>query len=362
MKPIVPKFTPSHASAPWRVRFRGRDYWFTKEAEARKKAAALNQQGTKAALTLREVDEYLHCKQLLGGSATVLTAVRYFLERNPQANPTLTVAQAVASHMARAKGRADYVEKKGYYMKMLTEELGDEKLVNVGPLSIQRMLDRHPSPWMVNNVLTHFRIFFRDCARLRLIQEDPTAGFAGQSTQATKVIMTVEDTAHLLEICATQFPEILSAVALQLFSGIRTREAMRLEWSAIRWGEIIDIGPAVSKTKERRVIDWWPEALTYWLPAPGSGPIMAHPKSYEVKKWMLVKACRATRPGFTFGQNAFRHTFCSMACAWFQNAGQAALLAGQRDINIFFRHYRDYRTKEEAQAYFTLRKAISQPL
>jgi integrase len=335
------------------VYFRGKSYWFKNEADAVAKAKDLR--GGKSDLTLRESDEYRYARQLLG-RVPLLEAVRFYLERNPTTDPTMTVGEAITAHLARATGRPDYMEKKRYFLGIVSERLGNEKLAVVGPASVQALIDSMTSKWGANDVLRHARIFFRDCIRLKLLREDPTAAFQEQKVLPSKVILTVEDTAHILKVCKAQFPEILPAVALQLFTGIRTSEVTRLEWKDVRLGSLVNIEPQVAKTSERRVIDWWPEALTHWMPAKaGEGPVTVQPKSYEAHKWQLIMVCKASKSDFKFGQNAFRHSFASFGCAYFQNAGKVALLMGHRDVNMLFRHYRDYRTKEEADRYFGLR-------
>lgn len=351
---LIPRFTPSHPSAPWRVYHQGRSFWFKDKADAEKKCDEIGR-GQGGKLTAREIDEYRHAKELLAGTP-LLHAVREFIERHPQIDRTLTVNAAIDAHLEGYKrSRPDYFDRKVYLLDKLRAKCGSALLATVTSGTIEEMLHAEASGWVRNDLLTHTRTLFRTAAKKKQIQEDPTAPFTFIETKPSKVILTLDDTRHVLETARDQFPDILPAVALQLFAGIRTAEITRLDWAQVRHGEFINIEPHVAKTHERRVIDWWPEALTSWIPTiPASGAILPFPKTYEHKKWMLLAVCKKTKPGFKFGQNAFRHSFCSYACAYFENAGKATLLAGQHDVDIFFRHYRAYRTKEEAGRYFTL--------
>lgn len=353
-----PKFTPSHPSAPWRVYHQGRSFWFKNEKDAQAKCDEVAKgQGNK--LTTRELDEYRHAKELLAGTP-LLHAVRYFIERHPQVNRTLTVNSAIDAHLlGYKKSRPDYYDRKVYLLDKLRDRCGESLLATVSPHTIDQLLKAESSDWVRNDLLTHLRVFFRQAAKTKLVPEDPTAAYTFIETKPSKVILTLADTRHVLETAEAQFPDILPAVALQLFSGIRTAEITRLDWAHVKHGEFINIEPEVAKTHERRVIDWWPKALTTWMPkVPESGAILPFPKTYEHKKWMLLAVCKKTKTDFKFGQNAFRHSFCSYACAYFENAGKATLLAGQHDVDIFFRHYRAYRTKAEAEEYFSISKAV----
>ena len=356
---IVPKHTPSHSRAPWRVYHKGRSFWYADQADAQKKCDELNDPKNAGAikLTAREVDEYLYCRQLLGGTP-LLHAVRSFIERNPVGDRTLTVGAEIDDHLlGYAKSRPIYLEKKTYLLEKLRTAAGGKLLADVSSTMVKSILAAEKSDWVRNDLLTHMRVLFRAAVKEKKIFDDPCAMFEDKTTTPTKVILTLEDTEYVLETCRSQFPEILSGVALQLFAGIRTSEITRLDWSAVKHGKLIDIDTKVAKTHERRVIDWWAPALTKWMPvAQESGPVVDHPDNFEHKKWLLIAVCRKAKPDFKFGQNAFRHSFCTYVCAFFENAGKGALLAGQHDVHIFFKNYRDYRTKELAEIYFGVKK------
>lgn len=346
------KFTPAHPSAPWRVYHRGKSYWFKNEAGARAKAKDLA--GNRGAFSPRELDEYRHAQEILQG-VPLLVAVRHYMERQSGETET-TVAEACERLKKESAGRPDYVEKRAYYFQRLTGKLGAVRLGAVTPDQIESVLASTASPWMRNSMLVHYRILFRWARRMRLTRNDPTEGITERKVTPSKVVLTLADTAHLVETCAAAMPELLPAVALQLFMGIRTSEITRLCWGAVRHGEFVDIAPDVAKTHERRVIDWWPPRLTALVAGrhDADAPIAPHPASYEAAKFALMRACRLTKKDFRFGQNAMRHSFASYAVAYHENAGRVALLMGQRDVNVLFRHYRNYATKSDGAAYFGL--------
>ncbi len=341
------KYTPAHPSAPHRVYHRGKSYWFKTKEEAMKRINLLAT-GVRP-LSPREVDEYRHAKELLQG-VPLLTAIRFYQEGI--VTDPLTVHDAIERHMTAASGRPDYLEKKRYFLGKLEAEAGKLHISMVTPTLIERTMLAIKSDWMKNDFLRHVRILYRYLIRMRLTRNDPTAGLIERKVQPSKVILSLPDVDHLLETCEECMPEILPAIALQLFMGIRTSEVMRLEWSGVKIGEFVNIEERVSKTKERRVIDWWPKRLTSYIGLKSKGSVIPYPDSYEHHKWELIRLCKKADKKFHWGQNALRHSFASYAVAYWQDAGRVALLMGQRDVNILFRHYRNYRTQQEGAIFF----------
>lgn len=345
------KFIEWNKTAQWRVYHRGKSYYVKTEAIAKKKVAELDNR--KGAFSARELDEYRQCQELLQG-VPVLTAVRAYVEQNNYESSE-TVKGAIERHLATMTDcRPASVEKRAYFLGKLSARVGDKMLRSVSPTDIEAAQSALKSSWMKNDFLKHARILFRYAVRMKLTRNNPTEGIADKKVTPSKVILTLEDTAHLLDICAKDHKDILPAIAFQLFMGIRTSEICRLQWDAVKLSEFVDIDATVAKTRERRVIDWWPERLTQFMPEKREGGVVHLPKAYEHEKWELVRLARATKADFIFGQNCLRHSFASYAVARWQDSGRVALWMGQRDVNILFRHYRNYRTQAEGVAYFSL--------
>lgn len=355
MKPTV-KFTPSHPSAPWRVYYRGRSYWRLTESDAQQKARDLASGNRRATFTDRELDQFRQAQEILGG-VPLLTAVRAYAERN---ETTLTLADAMARHMARECGgrRPAYVAAKKYNLAKLTAALGSKQLGAITQEHLMTARDALGTPNTRNAFLSHARVFFNWAVTFNLTKNNPSDGIQTEQTEASKVILSLDDTAHLLDTCRKHFPKYLPAVALQLFCGIRTFEICRLEWSSVKPGAIVDIPKEASKTHERRVIDWWPARLTEFIPKALAGPIVKrsagadNSRVYEKAKGRLMAKCAKLRPDFVTGQNSLRHSFASYAVGYWQDASKVSLWMGHHDAHLLFRHYRSYRTKEEGAAYF----------
>jgi hypothetical protein len=358
-RPSIPRktYAPSRDSSPWRVYYRGRSYWFRTEGEADAKVEELGRGSITGRLNARQADEYLHAVELLKGTP-LLAAVRFYIERQPAGSRTTTVAEAIDDHLkpyakaADRTNRMSYYDRKVYLLDKLRAAAGDRLFSEIGPEVISSLLAAEGSDWVRNDLLTHLKILFRQAHKRKFIPDDPTSTFDDVETTASKVILSVDDAEHIMRVAEEHMPAMVAPMALQLYLGIRTEEITRLPWSKVRVGELVDIDETVAKTKERRVVDWWPPVLAKWIPKQQSGQLVDLPRAYEGRKVRLIALCRALKKDFLFGQNAARHSFCSFACAYFENASRAMLLAGQRDVNIFFRHYRDYRSRAEAVKYF----------
>jgi integrase len=308
------KFTPLHPSAPWRVYFRGRSFYCKTEGEAKKKVDEL-EKSSKGAFSARELDEYRHAKELLQG-ASLLAAVRAYVEFQ-QGEENITVAVAIKRFLEGTGGRPDYVEKKEYFLSRLRDAVGDKRIGAVTPSDILAASLKFRSDWMKNDFVRHSGILFRYCIKMRITRNEPTSGVAERKVKPSKIILSLPDTEHLLATCKECLPEILPAVALQLFMGIRTTEVCRLEWSAVKLGEHVDISPEVSKTHERRVIDWWAPRLSEYIGLPCKGTIVPRPRGWRRNR-NLTSCGGRTRPAIPSRATASRsgRTLGKSRCSW----------------------------------------------
>lgn len=103
------------------------------EAAAKAKCAEL--EGGKGAFSPRELEEYRHAKQILGGVSLVV-AVRHYMERQSGETDT-TVADAITAHTAAQSGRPEYLSKKEYYLGKLSTAHGAKRMCDVTPREIE---------------------------------------------------------------------------------------------------------------------------------------------------------------------------------------------------------------------------------
>ncbi len=163
-------------------------------------------------------------------------------------------------------------------------------------------------------------------------------------------ILTVPQAQALLMACQS---EILPAVAIGMFAGLRASEIARLNWSDIDLDRgFIEVGASKTKTARRRLVQI-SENLSAWL-APHrqqNGPVRPPFITYRRK---FAKALEAS--GIKeWPDNALRHSFASYHLASGQDAAATALQLGHTESRTLFQHYRELVHAGDARAYWQIK-------
>lgn len=189
--------------------------------------------------------------------------------------------------------------------------------------------------------------FFGYCAGRGYTDENPVARAAKVKViRKPPGILSPGDTAALLAAAPL---DIIPALAIGFFAGLRTAEIERLDWREIdlRRG-FIEITAEKAKSSQRRLVEITPN-LRAWLEphARQSGPVrltqMRHKDRFEIAR----KAA-----GVSWPSNACRHSYASYHLALHQDAAKTALQLGHTNTAVLFQHYRELATPEDAAAYF----------
>ena len=162
-------------------------------------------------------------------------------------------------------------------------------------------------------------------------------------------ILSVAQVRRILEACS---PEILPAVAIGAFAGLRKAEIERLDWRNVDMTRgFIEVSAANSKTAQRRLVTISPNLKT-WLDPLGkeSGPVFPHESIYK----RLFAAARQAGGIISWPANALRHSFASYHLAHYQDAAKTALQLGHTESGTLFRHYRELVTQQEAAAFWNI--------
>ncbi len=162
-------------------------------------------------------------------------------------------------------------------------------------------------------------------------------------------ILTPAQTASLLAACPS---DILPAVAIGLFAGLRTAEIERLDWREIDFKRgFIEVTAENAKSAQRRLVTMTPN-LREWLQpfAQFSGPVRLSEQRHKTRFEIALKGAGMD----TWPSNAARHSFASYHLALHQDAAKTALQLGHTNTTVLFQHYRELARPEEAESYFKI--------
>lgn len=199
--------------------------------------------------------------------------------------------------------------------------------------------------------------FFKFCLKSGWIAAHPIIGQIEAFVTKNETqpgILVAEQAARLLEVADA---EILPAIAIGLFAGLRPEEVRRLEWSDIIWhNKQIDVKATKSKTGRYRFVPM-EQNLVEWL-APyrnAIGKICQGSKSFIEKR---ITAAGKAAGIATWPKDGLRHSYGSHYLARSKNADETAHNMGHQTTDMLFAHYNNRRSPEEACTYFEIRPQL----
>jgi integrase len=283
-------------------------------------------------LTLEEaVDDYLarYALSKARSSVSVLTVTDAFLHEKQQEG----VSERHYGDLDQRTKRfcAKYGKEP---IASITEQIISDWLIGL-PLSAQTKLN-------FRRVLHNLFAF---AVKRRHIEINPVSNAVSPKVRRKRaVILDPEEAAALLTHAED---EILPALAIMLFCGVRQGEMSRLDWSDVDFEDaIITISAENAKREVHERFITMPPALLEWIRpfVQKRGPIM--PEGF---RWAFER-CREAA-GFakgTWPSNALRKTFISCHYESYGSIDETARQAGT-SVNIIHRHYRRLIKPKEAQ-------------
>lgn len=331
-------------------------------AEARTKfdewATDVGNTGAQAAVEVTDADKrmLLEWKEKLAvhGKRPV-DAFTHFLAHLERCKTSITVA-ALCDKFQALKTKENksrrYLDDLHYRLGILAGEFGGRIAADVSTDDVSAWLaGMNAAPQTVKNYRTIARSLFSYGVTLKACAENPVdRAFMPTKAETEVGILTVAQAAALLK-AAHDRPEILPAIAIGLFGGVRDAEIHRLDWSEIGFESgFITITPKKAKKKARRLIELRP-ALRAWLEPLRqiSGPVWPAGERGRI----LHEAAREAAGITPWPHNALRHSFASYALAKWKNAAALALEMGN-SATVLMEHYREIVMPKDAEAYWSL--------
>ena len=163
-------------------------------------------------------------------------------------------------------------------------------------------------------------------------------------------IFKPEEMERLLDNAA---PALIPWLVIGAFCGLRDAEQHRLDWSEVKLARgHIELRPVKTKTGKRRIVPISENARRWLTPFyQESGPVVLYAGNQGAQK-VAFRLCK--RLGMQWKLNGLRHSFCTYDYARHGNKYETSKAAGNSP-EILDRHYLEAATKEDAEAWFSIR-------
>lgn len=297
-------------------------------------------------VTIREaVNAYIDRREELNASVQVKVAVRRFLDSKERDGISVRYRRDLKSRLSRFE-----------------EAFGSRIVCELTVPELTRWLEGlKVGPTSRNNFRRNIGVFFEWCAKLSYCKDNPMRRTSRAKAPSKPVeIFSVDELRVVLE---TAPADLLPALALGAFAGLRVSEIDQLDWRDINFDKgHIAVAEDRSKSASRRFVPMEP-ALRAWLEpvARVGGAVTPHNLDARLSRYRrkLEKEEKSPegvviRPKVTWKVNVLRHSYGSYAIAMEEDAAKVSLRMGHTSALVTFAHYQERTTREEAEAWFGL--------
>ncbi|MFZ3376815.1 MAG: tyrosine-type recombinase/integrase [Chthoniobacterales bacterium] len=317
-----------------------------------------------AALSIPETlrIEAVKCERLLKPvNATLTDAVQFFLKHAKPVGGTKSLADAIREILdskRRAGKRESYIRILGWVLNAFEREFQGRNVNEITRQDVESWVDRIENLTTRKNRIRDLSILFDFCRRRGYCGSNPLENIERPVVSGKRPeIFTVNEAAALLTT-AEIYPEfeLVPAIAIGLFAGLRMSEIKQLDWCNVDFEHrVIDVDESIAKTRQQRNVDM-SDSLAAWLTPHTRTEGQVIPAGFRKKMEQLRKLAGITK----WPNNGLRHSFGSYHVAHFQNPNLTALQMGHATTDMLFKHYRNYRIREkDAEAYWKLAPAVT---
>lgn len=204
------------------------------------------------------------------------------------------------------------------------------------------------SPKSRNNFRANVGVLFSYAVDRGYIERNPIERTAKAKLVNKAVeILTLDELSALL---AAADAEILPALAIGAFAGLRDAEIGRLDWKEVNLSRgYIEVTALNAKSARRRLVKVQPN-LSAWLAPYASRTGKVLPPNARKKE----EAARAAAKLENWPNNGLRHSYASYHVAHFGDAARTAMEMGHSTPQMVFAHYREVVSPEDAKRYWEL--------
>jgi integrase len=311
---------------------------------------------------LAAVSEWAAVRSKLPSGTTLHEAVADYTRRHPANAPRKTVPEVAAEVLADAvtrklsdEHRRDLKKRLGRFSAAFTGGIA-----SVTPAEFRgwiQGLETDGKPLSNRSRFNYQRTIvslFHFARRQRYIARelaDEIAELDAPKPEATKSeVFTPGEMRQILDAAEA---DIIPALAIAAFAGLRTAEVSRLTWDAVKLAErVVVVGADRSKTASRRIVPLSDNLVEWLTPHMQTGGRVSPAPNDRAMNHRFART--AARQGIKWRHNALRHSFCSYRLAVSADAARVATEAGN-SARMIHQHYRALVTEVEGKAWFDIR-------
>lgn len=301
--------------------------------------------------------------QPLGLSLT--TVVDEFLRTNALGRPCPKLSDFADEFLAARKKTCTAHTLANYRseLKPALKEFGRLPLNQIRQSDVEEWsVELEFAPRTCVNILDTLTTVFNDAVRKEHLARNPALHVPRPKlANVAPGILTPVQAERLLTTAQQLRPELMPALAIALFAGLRRSEICRLNRSHLLLDEgLIEVPSSAAKTRQRRLVTIR-ENLKLWLARlPADDLPLALTTNPDVfGSWVHDLAIQAGI--LNWPHNAMRHSFASYLYALTRNEGTVAAEMGNTP-NVVIRHYRAVVRPAAATTYFQIVPAGSAPV
>jgi integrase len=300
----------------------------------------------------------VEASNLAGGLDHLVEAARFYAETKKAAPPPMMVADVVAELIENRRSN----EKSELYIRDLRVRLAKRfagafqlPISSITTSDIEKFLhDIKRASRTKKNFLSAIGTLFNFAKnRGYLTDNHPCISkvqFNAESVREIK-IFSPEEMAALL---TTAKAELVPAMAIGAFAGIRSEEIKKLEWPEVKLEENhIEVLACIAKTGQRRLVPVSENLRQWLLPYRKSSGRVFPFANLAIQFEMLSR-----KSGIDWKKNGLRHSYISYRVAEVDSAEKVALEAGN-STTVIRRNYLHMVTKAKSEQWFAIKPVLS---
>jgi integrase len=344
-----------------------RERYLKTKAEAETLAAAWGADtantGAQAAAEITDGDKRVLMEwreKLARYGKTPADAVDHFLAHLKRCQVSITIADLSDKYQTlkgREKASRRYQDDLRSRLGIFCADFGDRTAADVTTDEISGWLSGlDAAPVTVANYRRILSVLFNYAVSLKACADNPVdAAMKPKVKEAVANPLPVSDVSAILRSASTR-PEILPALAIGFFGGVRAAEIQRLDWRNVNFETgFVEITAATAKKASRRLVQIRP-VLRAWLEPQRklAGKIW---EGTADQYYDGLESIRSAAGLTEWPHNALRDSFISYGLAKEQNANAIALEAGN-SVEVIMERYREVVLPTEASAYWSLTPSV----